>query len=113
MDLTELENRFRKELKFLIFPLQVTGFPNVFVFKKKEIIYGNGKRSQIPSKHLESDERVIWAEQPKELKRSKRYITEDMLFSDFDFLWNLIPNKNRKQPIFNDELWDQEWYMVS
>lgn len=67
----------------------------------------------MPSKHLESDERVIWAEQPKELKRSKRYITEDMLLSDFDFLWNLIPQKNRKQPIFNDELWDQEWYMVS
>lgn len=36
-----------------------------------------------------------------------------MLLNDFDFLWNLIPQKNSKQPIFNDELWDQEWYMVS
>lgn len=102
----------------------MTGFQNIFIFQSfpNDI---NGKRSRLPSKPLHEDDRVVWSDQPVELQREKRYNYMYYDSSDIDnniledYLDDYRLSKSRqnnmeaemKHHLFNDELWDQEWYL--
>lgn len=93
--------------------MQVTGFPNIFVFEKssQKSLNPNGKRSQdFNVRDLHENNDILWASQPERLNRDKRNI-----WKYYDVIDNNFPDEDYTQfqmPEFNDELWQQEWYLV-
>lgn len=115
---------------------QVTGFPDTYIFESilpaPASHYLSWKRT--PGHVLDQEDNVEWAVQQQELRRVKR----DFIYVDYEdatpdapinYRLPLImdstneifsyedtdatrPNGHRS-PLFNDEMWNQQWYMVS
>lgn len=95
----------------------VIGFPNTYTFYK----YEHGKQRRTPSRHtstLVKDRRVRWAQQLFSKSRVKRYPTPDPDQTLQRVKRIYEPNStefekriSNRQPLFNDELWGQEWYL--
>ncbi|XP_075979431.1 neuroendocrine convertase 1-like [Anticarsia gemmatalis] len=95
---------------------KVVGFPDTYTFLK----YEHEKQRRTPSRHtstLVKDRRVRWAQQMFAKSRVKRYPMPDpdASIQRFKRLETNQPFVRRdieyKRPLFNDELWSQEWYL--
>ncbi|OAD61081.1 Neuroendocrine convertase 1 [Eufriesea mexicana] len=117
------------------FVIQVLGFKDTYIWLK-EYNGGHEKRGGIRlTKALNSSNKIIWADQQKAIERHKRdYVPLSSLDSekplirekrveldqyhlngikedgrDWEEFWLDGPEDSRL--MFNDELWDQEWYL--
>ncbi|XP_066583337.1 neuroendocrine convertase 1-like [Prorops nasuta] len=112
----------------------VLGFDETYIWLKDNRGIGNKKRGGVRlTKALNSHSKIIWADEQKTVERHKRdyiiagsesekpLIREKRLpLSIYEIQsngkqqkswWNRISNSEDNRLIFNDELWDQEWYM--
>ncbi|KAM3960400.1 neuroendocrine convertase 1-like [Aphomia sociella] len=99
----------------------VNGFRNTYTFLK----YEHGKQRRTPvathASTLSKDRRVRWAEQVFLKSRVKRYYTPEpdavvhrvkrVEQSNSSLNRRTRSTEIRRKPLFNDELWNQEWYL--
>lgn len=105
---------------------QVRGFKNTYILVPRKDANSSTmyqKRGSERERRFSDDQRIIWAEMQQEKRRDKR----DLFFIEKDYPSEkersrrlLLNDKFLKRPpvppfdkTFNDELWVQEWYMVS
>ncbi|XP_015176368.1 PREDICTED: neuroendocrine convertase 1-like [Polistes dominula] len=103
----------------------VRGFEDTYIWIKDNKL-GQKKRGYVSSRmNFNSSSRISWVEQQKIVHREKRdYVLESIIDSEKPlirekrFPWNLygitsniIDNRNKNKTLFNDELWDLEWYL--
>ncbi|XP_063829835.1 neuroendocrine convertase 1-like [Ostrinia nubilalis] len=98
---------------------RVAAFPNTYTFLK----YEHEKQRRAPSSHtstLVKDRRIRWAEQLFLKSRVKRYPTPDpdepvhrvkRLELENGTAVRTRRSEGSRRPLFNDELWGQEWYL--
>ncbi|CAB3244914.1 unnamed protein product [Arctia plantaginis] len=97
---------------------KVVGIPKTYIFLK----YDHEKQRRTPSDHtstLVKDRRVRWAQQLFTKSRVKRYPMPDpdqslqrvKRINDNDQDNMEKRSLHYKMPVFNDELWSQEWYL--
>ena len=121
----------------------MTGFPDTYLFESILPAPGSHYLSwKRHSQHLlEQEDAVEWAVQQQEIRRDKRdvfYFDEEQVVEPHvplndrlplvignqiknypssgagpaEYGWKELTRKHRL-PLFNDELWDHEWYLVS
>ncbi|KAL6263420.1 hypothetical protein P5V15_006211 [Pogonomyrmex californicus] len=108
----------------------VRGFKDTYIWIKDNNLSQKKRGNVRLTKALNATSKIIWADQQKIVRRLKRdYISLADLESEkpltrekrlqlnvYEVTSNVVSNENRgdvykKSRIFNDPLWDQEWYL--
>nr|CAD7452617.1 unnamed protein product [Timema tahoe] len=91
---------------------QVLGFPDTYRMVKNDHPPVHKRAHSYLSERLALDARVLWAEQQFIKQRTKRGIVPPIDRSTRrEKRWDLSVPSRTNRYLFNDELWDEEWYL--
>ncbi|XP_063215967.1 neuroendocrine convertase 1-like [Bacillus rossius redtenbacheri] len=90
---------------------QVIGFPDTYRMAKEDHPEIHKRDHRALTQRLSSDSRVVWAEQQFAKRRSKRGLLPPTDGSPVRSKRRDLDVPPQRDVIFNDELWEQEWYL--
>ncbi|XP_016844520.1 neuroendocrine convertase 1 isoform X1 [Nasonia vitripennis] len=92
----------------------VLGFKDTYLWRAKDGFRYKKRGMPYAVNNLRSRAKILWADQQRSVRRTKRGYLDDLdPFSIEDFTPAAQPGRRKlSQRAFNDELWDQEWYLL-
>ncbi|KAF7991746.1 hypothetical protein HCN44_010547 [Aphidius gifuensis] len=98
---------------------KVLGFPDTYLWRRNNS--QSRKRGNLNISIEKKSSKILWADQQKIFKRHKRDFVDklesekplirDKRLLDFPDNYNDIENNLNNEKMFNDELWNEEWYL--